>query len=212
MTLPTGVMSFWGSYGSTQALDQAGLAVGQSVLHRPPLLPGSCSILCTPLPLGVSKAQMEVKNRLSSFVVQLLSHVQHQAQMEVKNRLSSFVVSLLSHVQLFATPWTVALQAPPSMKFSRQNTGVGSHSLLWGNLPDPGIEPRSPSLWADSLPSEPLGKPLVEVSSSQLLPLSLLHQHSKQIHSHLSMKAIFLSRVSKLNHLEIRNFLMSETS
>ena len=37
-------------------------------------------------------------------------------------------------------------------------TGVGCHSLLQGNLPDPGIKPRFPALQADSLPSEP-GKP-----------------------------------------------------
>ena len=40
-----------------------------------------------------------------------------------------------------------------------QNTGVGSLSLLQGDLPNPGIEPRSPTLQADSLPDEPQGKP-----------------------------------------------------
>ena len=40
-----------------------------------------------------------------------------------------------------------------------QNTGVGSLSLLQGNLPNPGIEPRSPALRVDSLPAEPQGKP-----------------------------------------------------
>ena len=39
-----------------------------------------------------------------------------------------------------------------------KNTGVGCHALLQG-LPTPGIEPRSPTLQADSLPSEPPGKP-----------------------------------------------------
>ena len=39
-----------------------------------------------------------------------------------------------------------------------KNTRVGSHSLLQENLPDPGIEPGSPTLQADSLPSEPAGK------------------------------------------------------
>ena len=38
-----------------------------------------------------------------------------------------------------------------------QNNGVGSHSLLRGNLPNPGTEPRSPTLQADSLPAEPSG-------------------------------------------------------
>ena len=40
-----------------------------------------------------------------------------------------------------------------------QNTGVGSLSLLQGNLPNPGIKPRSPALQEDSLPAEPQGKP-----------------------------------------------------
>ena len=40
-----------------------------------------------------------------------------------------------------------------------QNTGVGCHFLLKGNLPNPGVEPRSPVLQADSLPAEPQGKP-----------------------------------------------------
>ena len=40
-------------------------------------------------------------------------------------------VKSLSHVWLLATPWTAAYQAPPSMGFSRQSTGVGCHCLLW---------------------------------------------------------------------------------
>ena len=40
-----------------------------------------------------------------------------------------------------------------------QNTGVGSLSLLQGIFPNPGIEPRSPTLQVDSLPAEPQGKP-----------------------------------------------------
>ena len=40
-----------------------------------------------------------------------------------------------------------------------KNTGVGCHALLRGNLPDPGIKPRSPALQEDSLPSEPPGSP-----------------------------------------------------
>ena len=40
-----------------------------------------------------------------------------------------------------------------------KNTGVYCHALLQGNLPNPGSEPRSPTLQVDSLPSEPPGKP-----------------------------------------------------
>ena len=59
-------------------------------------------------------------------------------------------VKSLSHVLLFATLWTVALQAPPSMGFSRQEYWSGLPFPSPGYLPDPGIEPRSPALRADA--------------------------------------------------------------
>ena len=60
--------------------------------------------------------------------------------------------SVLSHVQLFATPWTTACQAPLSMGFFRQKYWIGLPFPSPGDLPNPGIEPRSPALQADSLP------------------------------------------------------------
>ena len=51
---------------------------------------------------------------------------------------------LLSHVRLFATPWTVAHQAPPSMGFPRQEYWSGLPFPATGDLPDPGTEPVSP--------------------------------------------------------------------
>ena len=63
-------------------------------------------------------------------------------------------VKSLSRVQLFATPWTVAHQAPPPMGFSRQEYWNGLPFPSPGDLPDPGIEPRSPALQADTLTSE----------------------------------------------------------
>ena len=65
----------------------------------------------------------------------------------------------LSCVRLFATPGTVAYQAPPSMGFSRQECWSGLPFPSPGDLLDPGIEPVSPALQADALPSEPPGKP-----------------------------------------------------
>ena len=62
---------------------------------------------------------------------------------------------LLTCVQLFATPCTVAPQAPLSMGFSRQEYWSGLPCPPPGDLPSPGIEPRSPTLQADSSPSEP---------------------------------------------------------
>ena len=66
----------------------------------------------------------------------------------------------LSRVRLFATPWTVAQHAPPSMEFSRQEYWSGLPFPSPGDLPDPGIEPGSPALQADALPSEPPGNPI----------------------------------------------------
>ena len=79
-------------------------------------------------------------------------------------------VMLLSRVRLFTTPSTVAYQAPQSMEFSRQE--------YWSRLPFPspwdlldlGIEPGSPSLRANALPSEPPGK--FNILFSMTIPLT----------------------------------------
>ena len=68
-------------------------------------------------------------------------------------------VKLLSRVQLFATPWTVAYQASPSMGFSRQGYWSGLLIPSLEDLPNAEIKPWSPALQADALPSEPPGKP-----------------------------------------------------
>ena len=67
-------------------------------------------------------------------------------------------VKSLSRVRLFATPWLVAYQASRSMGFSRQEYWSGLPFPSPGDLSDPGIDPRSPALYADALPSEPPGK------------------------------------------------------
>ena len=79
---------------------------------------------------------------------------------DIKSAQSDLIseVKSLSCVQLFATPWTVAHQAPPSMEFSRQQYWSGLPFPSPGYLPDPGIEPRSPALQADALLSEPPGR------------------------------------------------------
>ena len=69
-------------------------------------------------------------------------------------------VKSLSRVQVFLTLWTVAYEAPLSMRFSIQ----GYWSVLPfpspGDLPNPGIKPRPPTLQVGSLPYELLGKPI----------------------------------------------------
>ena len=70
-------------------------------------------------------------------------------------------VMLLSRVRLSATPWTIAHQAPLSMGFSRQEYWSVLPFPSPGDLPDLRIEPRSPTLQADALTSEPPEKPKI---------------------------------------------------
>ena len=64
-----------------------------------------------------------------------------------------YVCETLSCVRILVTLWTVARQAPLSMGFSRQEYWSGLPFPSPGDLPNPGIEPRSPALPVDSLPS-----------------------------------------------------------
>ena len=66
-----------------------------------------------------------------------------------------YVCVLIPQLCLTMTPWTVACRAPLSMEFSWQEYRSGLPFPSLGDLPDPGIEPGSPALQADSLPSEP---------------------------------------------------------
>ena len=82
----------------------------------------------------------------------------------------------LSRVQLFATPWTVAHQAPLSMGFSRQEDWSGLPFPSPGDLPKPGIGPRFPALQAEALSSEPPG--IMEAKG--MLPFKLLVNWKEQ--------------------------------
>ena len=71
------------------------------------------------------------------------------------------MLSSLSWVHFFMALCPVACQAPLSMEFSRQEYWSGLPFPPPGDLPNPEIEPRFPALQADSLPSEPQGKPIL---------------------------------------------------
>ena len=90
-------------------------------------------------------------------------------------------VKLLSRVGLFATPWTAAYQAPPSMGFSRQEYWSGLPFPSPEDLPDPGIKPRSPTLQADALTSEPSGKPPNWNLIFRYLGLRYTHTQASQV-------------------------------
>ena len=80
-------------------------------------------------------------------------------------KIYKFDVKKLVHIQFevssinIMTPWTVAHQAPPSMEFSKQKYWSGLPFPSPGDLPNQGIEPRTPSFQADPLLSEPPGNP-----------------------------------------------------
>ena len=84
-------------------------------------------------------------------------------------------VKSLSRIRLFVTPWTVTYQAPPSMGFSRQGYWSGVPSPSLGDLPDPGLEPRSPALQADALLSELVGKPYIPYIVQYILVVYFMH-------------------------------------
>ena len=98
-----------------------------------------------------------------------------QSQRKVK-------VKSLSRVRLFATPWSVAYQTPPSMGFSRQVYWSGLPFPSPGDLPDPGIEPRSPAFQADALNSDPPGKPIPKKGNAK----ECSNYHTIALNSHAS--------------------------
>ena len=84
------------------------------------------------------------------------------------------VVQSLSLVWLFATPWTIAHQAPLSMGFSRQEYWSGLPCPSPGDLPDPGINPSSPALAGGFFTAEPPGNPIYFSATSMILKSSKL--------------------------------------
>ena len=118
---------------------ESSLAVSQNVKHRVTIWPSNS----TP---------MDIAKRTKPYV-----HTQ------TCTRIFRTVLSIpfihFSHVRLCVTLRTVDHQAPPSMGFSRQEYWSGLPFPSPGDLPDSGIEPRSPTLQADYLLSEPPGKP-----------------------------------------------------
>ena len=94
-------------------------------------------------------------NKLSIKVILRVEYVDYKTPKELTSLSASFLgveiqgtmkvkVKLLSHVRLFATPWTIAHQVPLPMGFFRQEYGSGLPFPSPGDLPDPGIEPKTP--------------------------------------------------------------------
>ena len=85
---------------------------------------------------------------------------------------------MLSSVQPFATQWTIAHQAPLSMRFPKQEYW----SELPGDLPNSGIEAGSPALQADSLLSEPPGE-----SQNKVKTMTIFKQYLRRVTDYMEV-------------------------
>ena len=97
-------------------------------------------------------------------------------------------VCVFSCVRLFAIPWIVALQAPLSMGFPRQEYWSRLPFLPPGDLPHPGIEPKSPALAGVFITTEPPGKPHEMRQLAQNMEPSTQHMRSAPLDPGLAGK------------------------
>ena len=101
--------------------------------------------------------------------------------MHTQTHMYIFVVpQSLSHVQLFATPWTVAHQAPLSMEFFRQEYWSGLSFPSPGDLRNPGIKHRSFALASGFFTTESLGKYYINLMKPQTKDLLILQIHTQK--------------------------------
>ena len=84
---------------------------------------------------------------------------------------SAYLRLLIFLLAILIPAWTVAHQAPPSVGFSRLEHWTGLPFPSPGDLPDPGIEPGSPTLQADALLSEPRRRVQIPVISPFMFDL-----------------------------------------
>ena len=111
-----------------------------------------------------------------------------------------------SYVPLLAIPRTVAYQAPPSIGFSRQEYWSGQPFPSPGDLPDPGIEPRSPALQAEALPCELQAQLLCDMwdlsflsKDGTLIARQILnHWTSKEVLRNILYRALSMSSQKKV--------------
>ena len=140
-----------------------------------------------PKPMGFSKntargrliaIQGYLKKQEKSEINNLTLHLKQLEKEEMKNprvsrrKAKQSKAKSLSCVWLFVNPWTVAHQAPPFIRFSRQEYWNVLPFPSPGDLPNPGIEPRSPTLQADAFNLCTTREPLLSHSKS---PLALFY-------------------------------------
>ena len=105
----------------------------------------------------------------------------------------------LSRVWLFKTPWTVACQAPLSMRFSRQEYWSGLPFPSPGDLPNPGIEPGSSALQADSLLAEPWEKSPIKKAECQRIDAFELWSWRRLLRVHWTARRSYQSILKEIS-------------
>ena len=107
-------------------------------------------------------------------------------------------VKSLSRVRHFATPWTVAYQTSLPMGFSRQEYWSGLPFPSPEALPDPGIEPRSPALQADTLSSEPPGKTSLKHNARKIFTETIRGKDQENIYQNNTVIEILVKYKKKV--------------
>ena len=120
--------------------------------------PLQCSCLENPRDGGAWWATIYGVSQSRTRLKRLSSSSSSSSNLQSKQYVLLLLLSHFSRIQLFATLWTMACSPPLSMGFSRQENWSGLPCPP-GYFPDPGIEPRSPALQADSLPLSHQGSP-----------------------------------------------------
>ena len=117
------------------------------------------------------------------------------------------------------TPWTVACQVPLSMEFSKQESWSGLPFPSPGDLPDPGIKPRTPAMQADSLPTELPGDSQIYMFTRAILvhrTFIIKYQTNSPIIVLSKMKRVNLNYFEKMprcmQHMLIQFSLMFENT
>ena len=165
--------SYWGLTLSVTSVKLPSCSVRRNL--RLKMLMGCCLTLCEVSDMGSSpQLQRQVVGKredLHGLIASFSSTLSHSLWLRLTVCTStdcklgfcqSAVYSVTPLCLTPCRPWTVALQAPLSMAFSRQDTGVGSHVLLQGMFPTQGSNPSLLHLlhWqADSLPPSHLESP-----------------------------------------------------
>ena len=154
--------------------------------------------------------------RVQSLVRKLTSHIQWGAARINK------CVCVLCRVQLFVTPWTVARQAPLSMRFSRQKYCSGLIFPSPGDLPDPGIEPtslESPTeagrFFTTAQPGKPINKQISFKNGIQLVSGDSVCQNLPRSMQKMNIPGLHLSTIeseSLPGCLETHMFLTNPSS